>query len=121
MSKRLDGEPIYIDVDSTLCFAACDLSDAQKALAMPWTVYCFGRNIRVYPHKQNIEVVGKLWDRGYTLIVWSRSGAPWAEAVSKALGIDQMVSLYAKKPMYYLDDLPANEWMGERIYREYQP
>lgn len=116
MSKLFVGRPIFVDVDSTLCFDACDLRDEQKP--HPLTVHCFQRNIVIYPHRENIQLLEKLYNRGYKLIVHSHSGGEWGEAVCKALGIDYMISQYQTKPQYYVDDLPVEQWYGERIYRE---
>jgi hypothetical protein len=63
----------------------------------------------------------KLWNRGYTIIVHSHTGAEWAEAVCQAARADHFVTQYQTKPQYYVDDLPVEQWYGERVYRDYEP
>jgi len=69
-------------------------------------------------HQKNINLLTKFHKLGYTIIVWSQSGWEWAEAVGKAVGIDELVTSYMSKPRYYLDDLDCQTWMGSRIWRD---
>ena len=55
----------------------------------------------------------------YTVVVWSQSGHDWAEAVVKALEIEDYVDLVMSKPSRHVDDLPSNLWMGQHIYKEF--
>lgn len=53
----------------------------------------------------------------YEIILWSQSGAEYAESVAKVLKIDHLVSLYMSKPQEYCDDLPETAWMN-RVFKE---
>jgi hypothetical protein len=121
MSKLLPGRPIMFDVDSTLVFDPSDLPDEQRAKAHPTTVHCFGRNIQTFPHRANMALMEKLYNRGYTILVHSHSGGEWAQAVCLAYGLDPLVTQYQTKGQYYVDDLPVEQWYGERVYRPYEP
>jgi len=55
--------------------------------------------------------------RGSTIIVWSAGGAAWAKKAVEALGIEELVDIIMCKPRWYVDDLPADEWM-KRNYLE---
>lgn len=54
-------------------------------------------------------------------MVWSAGGGDWAEAVVKALGIEEMVDIVMSKPSWYYDDKPCEDWMGKQIYLYEQP
>lgn len=75
-------------------------------------------NATVYliPHKQHIALVGKYKAQGYTVIVWSAAGYRWAEAVVKALKIENNVDFCMSKPLKYVDDLRAEHILGSRVY-----
>lgn len=121
MSKIIKSDKVVmVDVDSTLCFDIADVSAEYAASEIPTPVICFGQTIEIYPHWDQVQLVQKFRRRGYTVIVWSHSGADWAEAVCKALDMDDLVSLYLAKPKFYIDDLAASTWIGERVYREFE-
>lgn len=113
-SKRLDANKIvYCDVDETL--AMCNLSDypVSDLVTIPYV----NGDCKIIPNKKNINLLTWFHKLGYTVVVWSKTGSDWAEAVGKAIGIDPVVALYLRKPDYYIDDLEASEWMGPRRWR----
>lgn len=71
---------------------------------------------RLKPHKKHIEQLKLHKLRGHTVIVWSAGGWEWAEAVVRALKLEQYVDLVIEKPMWFYDDLMPNEFMGKRYY-----
>lgn len=114
-NKRLTNEKLlYIDTDETL--AVWD-QDSYAEDVPEVTVNCYGVDASLQPHLANIKVIRKFHKLGYGIIIWSATGAEWAEAVSKAVGIDDLVTLYLTKPRYHMDDRPAPEWMGENVFR----
>lgn len=54
----------------------------------------------------------RFWGNG--VVVWSRSGVSFAEAVVKALGIQQDVNVCMSKPFVNYDDTPVAKWLQER-------
>ena len=65
---------------------------------------------------KNIELMKKWKARGRFVIVWSAGGHAWAKAVIEALQLQQYVDLIIEKPIAYVDDLTANEFMGTRVF-----
>jgi hypothetical protein len=64
----------------------------------------------------NIELMKKHKAQGYWIKVWSHGGYKWAEAVVKKLGLADIVDEIEAKPLKYIDDLNASEWMGNPIF-----
>lgn len=71
--------------------------------------------LRVRPNLEAIELLKRQHAKDTTIVVWSAGGWQWAEAVVKALGLEQYVSVCMSKPDYYVDDLECKEFMGEFI------
>lgn len=70
----------------------------------------------VLPHFRHIELLRQFSVRGHTVWVWSQGGAAWADAVCRALGLENVVNYAVDKPNWYVDDLHANAWMKSPIY-----
>lgn len=71
-----------------------------------------------YPVKINeihCKLIKEMRHRDRYIIVWSARGHEWAEIVIKALGLEKHVDLIMTKPIGYVDDVDANEFM-KRIY-----
>ncbi len=64
----------------------------------------------------NIQLLRDMHARGRFIIVWSAGGYQWAESVVRALGLEQYVHLIIEKPIAYVDDLDASQFMGQRIF-----
>jgi hypothetical protein len=106
---------VFIDCDQTLV----DWSASEiKEVLTPVTINNQGYESMVYVNQKNVNLAIKLRKMGYTLIVWSQSGHDWAEAVAKAVGLQEHVTACMSKPRYYVDDLPCEKWMGQRIWRD---
>ncbi len=109
---------IFIDVDDTLVM----WKEAETAKADDMIkVQCphYNTNQFLVPHKGHIKILKDRKARGSFIVVWSAGGFAWAEAVVKALGLEQYVDLVMTKPHAYIDDKQAEEIMGERIYLPY--
>lgn len=61
--------------------------------------------------RENVESMRRHAARGHVVNVWSAGGYAWAEAVVKALGLEEIVTLVCSKPTWIIDDLEAVEWM----------
>jgi hypothetical protein len=119
MNKRIENEKlIYSDCDDTLIM--WDVSKYHGILPPEDLIEidCFGYVSTVYKNTKQINLIKKLAKLGYGICIWSQTGSAWAEAVGKAVGIDEFVLLYTTKPRYHIDDLPADVWMGTRLWRD---
>ncbi len=105
---------VYCDVDDTLVL--WDISEYPDEPRVE--VKLKDEAAILVPHKYNINTLKKFYKLGYTIIVHSGSGHRWAEEVVKALELQKYVTLIMSKPMYHFDDIPCQEWMGPRIYRD---
>ena len=56
------------------------------------------------PNRPAINHLKKMKARGYAVIVWSAGGSEWAEAVVKALGLQDQVDIVMPKIDFHLDD-----------------
>ena len=102
------------DVDDTLVmWGWLFKQDPARVITIPLN----GFNNKVEPNELHIELLRRYKAKGKFIIVWSKSGYKWAEAVVKALDLEQFVDLVMTKPEKYVDDLKADEWM-EHIYKE---
>lgn len=70
----------------------------------------------VMPHDRHVQLMRQFKARGHTVVVWSQGGHEWAEAVCKALGIENLVDYVMDKPNWYVDDLHVNAWMKAPVY-----
>lgn len=104
----------YSDVDDTLAMG--NLSDYPETARIK--VPYINGDVEIVPNKKMINLLTYFYKLGYDIIVWSRTGGDWAEAVGKALEIDHMVAAYLPKPLFYGDDQPVEQWMGPRRYRD---
>lgn len=75
-----------------------------------------GAKVFLKPHKKHAAFMKKCKGRGMCVMVWSAGGVQWAKAVINALGLADYVDLVITKPSKYVDDLPASEILGSRIY-----
>ena len=103
---------LCVDIDETLIVSTDD-KDAKTCPIWDQVTKSF---LAVQPHKPHIRLLHEEKSRGRFIIVWSRGGHAWAEAVVKGLGLLGTVDLIMSKPYAYIDDKPINEWLTEQIY-----
>lgn len=109
------SESVFMfDVDKTLLMYEHSGTTAAVEVFDPYEE----RNIRLYPNKSNIKLLKRRAKRGATIVVWSADGYRWAEQAVKALGLESYVDFIMSKPQAYIDDLQANQILGERMYFE---
>lgn len=106
-----NDKTLYVDVDESLISFELGKSTPIhiKTDAIDAYVAVLNKNVaHIYKHKA----------RGHEVFLWSHGGVKWAEAVAKALGLEDVVDYVMAKPCWFIDDLPANEFMpeGNRIY-----
>lgn len=101
-----------VDVDETLIVSTTDKElktrpvwdDVTKSFLM------------VQPHENHVRLLMDQKARGRFIIVWSKNGFAWAEAVVNALGLSSTVDLVMTKPTAYVDDVEVKDWLTERIF-----
>jgi hypothetical protein len=109
LDLKSDCDTIYFDIDSTLILyketpSSVSITDQH------------GITLRVTPHFEHIERLKQHHKDGCEIVLWSAAGSEWPRIVAKALGIQQFVSAFHSKPVYFYDDLEAKEWLGKRVY-----
>ena len=97
---------VFYDVDDTLVMHG--LEPSEKDLYITGNV--------VAPNEAHIKLMRSQHSRGYTIIVWSAGGYEWAAEVVHALGLQSYVSYIMSKPLCYVDDLPVEKFMTQRVY-----
>ena len=113
MHKVTCGPTAFFDVDDTL---------VMWSIPQQWngdlvTVKCRDFADTLVPNPHNIKLLKKMAARGHAIVVWSGGGADWAEAVVKALGLEEFVDVVTGKPTYYIDDIAGSrEWIGKHGY-----
>lgn len=100
------------DVDDTLVMH--ELHN-DKSIGIP-DPYIPGMTNFLTPNEKHITLLKKHKARGFTVVVWSQQGFEWAEAVVKALKLEEYVDAVFTKPSVYVDDLDVNAWFGQRVY-----
>lgn len=116
MKVARSEQVITFDVDDTLIM--WDMNHVQPfdgavSVKCPWD------NSITYhrPHQRHIDFLKKQHAKGMTVVVWSAGGTKWAEAVVKALELENHVNFVMSKPQKWVDDLPkAEDVLGVRIY-----
>jgi hydroxymethylpyrimidine pyrophosphatase-like HAD family hydrolase len=113
MYKVTCGPTVYFDVDDTLVMWEIPNGFEEELV----TIHCRDYVELLAPNKHNIKLLQKLASRGHSIVVWSGGGADWAEAVVKALELEDYVEVVSGKPQYYIDDIAnAKEWIGKHGY-----
>ncbi len=116
MKQLIENEQIYaFDVDDTLVMWSGDYmkpGEGRIEIRDPYD----GALVYLVPHQRHIKLARQMKGRGRHVIVWSAGGALWADAVVKALELEDVVDQVMTKPAGYVDDLLVQEWMPKRIY-----
>jgi hypothetical protein len=119
------NNPVYVDVDGTIVRnltydekqGLAILDFCPNSMEIPHPLRGNKNTVRV-PMKANVELLRDMHARGRTIVVWSANGYQWAEAVCKALELDKLSPpiIVIEKPICYIDDLDAAQFMGHRIF-----
>jgi phosphoserine phosphatase len=105
---------VCFDVDDTLVM----WNHVGTALKIPVECPYDGSSFDLTPHESHIKLLKNHKARGHIVVVWSQSGYAWAESVIKTLGLSEYVDFIMTKPRTYVDDLPVQEWLQDRVYIE---
>jgi len=107
------SKSIFVDVDDTLLIWSYDDDEESDAIDI-----CVRGSIiqRAVPNEYNIKFVKEFKARGHTIIVWSAGGWEWAKYAIKILKLEDVVDVVMSKPDWYIDDKPAEYFMGQPTY-----
>jgi hypothetical protein len=107
---------IAFDIDNTLVMPMVTASIVRQTVEIldPYT----GQTVLRLPHYPHIKLLRNYLARGAFIIVWSKNGNQWAEAVLKALRITHQNVVVMTKPIAYVDDELSIKWMGEHVYMD---
>lgn len=116
--KIIESEQlVFCDVDDTLVM----WGKAKKGEKVIVVTNPYGKEQNyVRPHVGHIRILKDRKARGAHIVVWSAGGHKWAEAVIKALKLEQYVDTVMSKPLMYIDDKKAKDIMGEHLYLPYE-
>jgi HAD superfamily phosphatase (TIGR01681 family) len=114
MEIRDSELPVVIDVDNTLI---TEFTTAPENIhgTNELTLNYYGQKVYAYPIAEHIDLLKSYKSRGYEITVWSANGSKWAAEVVKKLKLTDYVDIVASKPLKYVDDRDANNWM-QRVY-----
>lgn len=101
---------VTIDVDDTLIAYKYN-PELEVVLSCDY----YGTPVKVTPMNGNIDLLKSYKKRGYEVIVHSANGFAWADEVVNKLGLKEYVDEAATKPIKYVDDKPADQWM-QQVY-----
>lgn len=116
--NTIDIESIYgCDVDGTL------ISLRRYKEGTPGTIMIMNPYLNepryVKVHEAHVELVREMLGRGRVVLVWSGSGVKWVRAVLDALNLNHKNLFSLTKPVGYIDDLPCERWLNNRIFIPY--
>lgn len=108
---KIDNEHIVaFDIDETLFMH-------QEAIFPDTIINPYSKSeIKGSANIEHIELLKQYKARGLYVIVWSKAGVLWAEAVIKHYKLEPYVDLITTKFDRYVDDLEAKDVLGERVY-----
>lgn len=128
--KLKEGRVAYFDVDHTLVIWELEGEDLLSKDNSDLTGIV--RLLKDRPEKLNILhngcsfTIRPIWThvlqlvqqkiKGVNMVVWSASGADWAEAVVKRLGLEDYVDVILTKPDFYYDDSNPEGFMGRHFF-----
>ena len=99
--KVKDGGVYASDCDDTLVM--WNIPPGYKGELLK--VYTNGHIEECIVNKPAVEHLKKMKRRSFSVVVWSAGGSDWAEAVVKALKIEDFVDVVMPKIDYHLDDV----------------
>jgi hypothetical protein len=111
--KLKDGGVFACDVDDTLFL--WNIPKGYKGILVKTNVN--GIEDFGIPNRPAINHLKKMKARNYSVVIWSAGGSNWAEAVVKALRLEDYVDLIMPKIDSHLDDVPdAIDKIGKWYY-----
>lgn len=115
--KIIENEtPVMVDCDQTLVMWHDRHQEPIKGVTVEFKDPYDQGSFFLKPHEAHIKLLKQQKGRGKAVVVWSAAGYLWAKEVVEKLELEEYVDLIMAKPCKYIDDLPCEEFMGNRIY-----
>jgi len=109
--KKINDRPLVaIDVDDTLIY--WQHKPGRRSVSIPVDNHDEMFDV----HEGHVEALKKHAARGHTILVWSAGGSDWAEAVIKALQLEEYVDIIMPKANWIYDDISPNEFLPNNLY-----
>jgi predicted phosphatase len=107
MKVEKNRNVITFDVDDTLIIWDEFSRDLTYTSPDRLVVICpyDGKPYSFTVHERHVAFLKREKAKGSFVIVWSRSEGAWAEAVCKALNLEDYVDIAMSKPTKYVDDV----------------
>jgi FMN phosphatase YigB (HAD superfamily) len=105
----------YFDVDDTLIMWDYDLKSSPENHVQLKEQWEHGHTLTLCKNPLAIAALIDAKERGDVIVVWSQSGADWAEEAVNKLGLVDFVDLCISKPHVWYDDIPAERVFTDRI------
>lgn len=106
---------IHVDIDDTLIIHLNNKDHPdEEYIINPYTY----EKMRIRRSLKHIELIKNYKGRGFYIIAHSGNGWKYTESIIKQLNLEEYIDLVHTKNSRYVDDLPCEEWMGNRIYLE---
>lgn len=99
---------VEVDVDETLINVP---TPQQPASSFDY----YGTMVHRRKNFDHIDLIRSYKQRGYYIIVHSANGWRWAKEVVNELSLNEFVDEIRTKPIKYVDDKPADQWM-QRVF-----
>lgn len=114
MIKNRNEFRVVVDVDNTLIIHGFNSLTPNTTLIVNPND---GAKHYVKIHQRHVELIRQYRARGMYVTVWSNNGVDWAEAVVKAINLEDYVHEVSTKPIKHLDDQSsADSIVGSRVY-----
>jgi len=107
------GQTVFFDIDDTLVSWERYNQSQYDENMIGFIDPDDGKTYYLDVIHENVEALKRHKLRGHTIILWSQGGAEWCKEVAEKLKIDKSVDAYIRKPVWFYDDIPANEFMPE--------
>jgi hypothetical protein len=101
-----EGRVAYFDVDDTLVEWEESGEGSDRIAIQMGKFWSHKKVIRVH-----VDELIRQKKSGTYIVVWSAGGSKWAEAVVKALNIEEYVDAVLTKPDRVYDDKSPSEWL----------
>lgn len=102
---------ICVDIDNTLISWERAGESMPHPECKPIEIEFDGRSGVYWVFPFNVESLITHHMKGHAIVVWSGSGHEWAEAVVKALKLEDYVTYVMAKPRWLLDDSHPHEFL----------